>query len=376
MKRIVLLSWVLFVFLASAAWGQKTPASPQAPPPQAEPVIHGIGTAKSLPMFTGPTTIGNSAILQLNGNIGIGTTDPIFPLHVFSNNTVPPPGQSSPVTMFVETTGTLPAGSPPVIGVEGLASDVAGFNVGVDGTSFGADGVGVLGNHPGSEGGGAGVVGQTNSTTGFTVGVTGTANGTSGPGVGVFGQTFSPDGYAAYFANRASGNILAGVVSQYPDIPVFRVDGTGKVFANGYETGGADFAEWFDIRGERALYEPGDLLVIDPTGERRLAKAQNPYSTLVAGIYSTKPGVVASTHKMDDPDLAKEVPMAVVGVVPCRVTAENGPINVGDLLVSSSSPGHAMKGTDRDRMLGAVVGKALESLREGKGMIQVLVTLQ
>ena len=48
----------------------------------------------------------------------------------------------------------------------------------------------------------------------------------------------------------------------------------------------------------------------------------------------------------------------------------------GDLLVTSSTPGHAMKGTDRSRMLGAVVGKALEPLAAGKGVIQVLVTLQ
>jgi hypothetical protein len=79
---------------------------------------------------------------------------------------------------------------------------------------------------------------------------------------------------------------------------------------------------------------------------------------------------------MDDPSLTKEVPMAVVGIVPCRVSAENGPIEMGDLLVASSSPGHAMKGTDRNKMLGAVVGKALEHLQEGKGVIEVLVTLQ
>lgn len=48
----------------------------------------------------------------------------------------------------------------------------------------------------------------------------------------------------------------------------------------------------------------------------------------------------------------------------------------GDLLVTSSTPGYAMKGTDRNRMLGAVVGKALEPLSDGKGVIQVLVTLQ
>ena len=35
-----------------------------------------------------------------------------------------------------------------------------------------------------------------------------------------------------------------------------------------------------------------------------------------------------------------------------------------------------MKGTDRARMLGAVVGEALEPLQAGQGVIQVLVTLQ
>jgi len=49
---------------------------------------------------------------------------------------------------------------------------------------------------------------------------------------------------------------------------------------------------------------------------------------------------------------------------------------VGDLQVTSSRPGYAMKGTDRGQMLGAVVGKAMEPLPNGTGVIQVLVTLQ
>ena len=68
--------------------------------------------------------------------------------------------------------------------------------------------------------------------------------------------------------------------------------------------------------------------------------------------------------------------MAVVGVVPTKVSAENGTVHRGDLLVTSSTPGYAMKGTDRSRMVGAVVGKALEPLSGDKGVIQVLVTLQ
>ena len=68
--------------------------------------------------------------------------------------------------------------------------------------------------------------------------------------------------------------------------------------------------------------------------------------------------------------------MAMMGIVPTKVSTENGPIERGDLLVSSSTPGYAMKGTDGTRMMGAVIGKALAPLHTGQGLIEVLVTLQ
>jgi hypothetical protein len=86
--------------------------------------------------------------------------------------------------------------------------------------------------------------------------------------------------------------------------------------------------------------------------------------------------MLGSTRKIDAPSANDEIPLAMVGIVPCKVSTENGPIRAGDLLVTSSTPGHAMRGTDRGRMLGAVVGKALEPLSAGMGVIQVLVTLQ
>jgi hypothetical protein len=95
---------------------------------------------------------------------------------------------------------------------------------------------------------------------------------------------------------------------------------------------------------------------------------------MVAGIYSTKPGAVG--RRQTTPKSTDEIPMAVVGIVPAKVSAENGVIEAGDLLVSSSTPGAAMKGTDRSRMLGAVVGKAMGTLNSGTGVIEVLVTLQ
>jgi hypothetical protein len=153
-------------------------------------------------------------------------------------------------------------------------------------------------------------------------------------------------------------------------------DGTTQVTAFLPANCGADYAEAVDVSGDRTKYEPGDVLVIDPSAPGKFLKANQAYSTLVAGIYSTKPGFVGRLAPADPRTKDKEVPMAMVGRVPTKVSAENGPIKVGDLLVASSRMGYAMKGTDRGQMLGAVIGKALGSLDSGTGVIEVLVTLQ
>jgi hypothetical protein len=78
---------------------------------------------------------------------------------------------------------------------------------------------------------------------------------------------------------------------------------------------------------------------------------------------------------MDSPEFANEISVAVIGIVPCKVTAANGAIQRGDLLVTSSIPGYAMKAIDR-RFPGAIVGKAMQALPEGSGVIEILVTLE
>jgi hypothetical protein len=165
-----------------------------------------------------------------------------------------------------------------------------------------------------------------------------------------------------------------GIYQQYTKA---RIDSSGKgFFDGGTQTGGADFAESVSIAGRKNNYEPGDVLMIDPNSDRQFTLAKTPYSTLVAGIYSTKPGVTATPHTSEDPRLAGEVPLAIVGIVPCKVTNENGPIARGDLLVTSSTPGYAMRGSDRTLLSGAVIGKALQPFSGVKGKIEVLVTLR
>jgi hypothetical protein len=170
----------------------------------------------------------------------------------------------------------------------------------------------------------------------------------------------------------------------------FAVRSDGEVFADGsFNTPASDFAEMIVVSDGARSVESGDVLVIDPGNLRAVLKSSAPRSTLVAGIYSTNPGFVGSEREWDKrvgseeigtytlEDLASafdEIPMAVVGIVPCKVSAENGEIYPGDLLVSSSIPGHAMR--DEAPNIGTVIGKALESLTSGTGVIKVLVTLQ
>lgn len=333
--------------------------------------VTGSGTTGNISKFTGSSTLGNSVIVESNGNIGIGTTNPLFPLVVTDATGF----FSYPAEVFVETTAQGTAA------IRGLAGG-NGTTFGVEGVTFNPGGLGINGNHAANDGGGGGGVhGQTGATNGYAYGVRGDALGTSGGVIGVQGITNSPQGDGGRFVGvkGASGTIIRGDTGPAGagEVTVFRVNGNGTVFADGgFRPFGADFAESIAVRGNVEHYTPGDLLAIDPSSERRLSLSQTPYSTLVAGIYSTQPGVVASQHRVNEAFAKDEVPLAVVGIVPCKVTAENGPIVAGDLLVSSSNPGHAMKGTDRSRMLGAVVGKALEPLQKGNGVIQVLVTLQ
>ena len=269
------------------------------------------------------------------GNVGIGTGSPSQKLEVNGGALVDGDLTATSVSATISTTNST--------AIKGVASN-NGTGVDGNGDLWGVEGVGT----------------------------------TNGIGVIGFGAGTGAGGVFASSGNSSSPELVGQTwVNGTGYVNKFRVDYSGKAYADGgYASSGADFAESVAVRGKLSQYEPGDLMVLDSTSRRLLALARTPYSSSVAGIYSTKPGMLASLHQMDDPHLSEEAPLAVVGIVPCKVTAINGPIRVGDLLVSSPLPGYAMKGTDRRRMLGAIVGKAMEPLAQGKGVIEVLVTLQ
>jgi hypothetical protein len=170
-------------------------------------------------------------------------------------------------------------------------------------------------------------------------------------------------------ADGANGGDFITAVNESEGDRQFRVLTSGEVRSDvGFSTPAADFAEMLPaVDG----LEPGDVLVIGPDG--KLDRSAQPSQACVVGVYSTQPGFVGGQPV--EGELEGHVPLAVVGVVPVKVSAENGPIVPGDLLVTSSTPGHAMK-AGAELTVGTIIGKVLEPLEEGTGIIKMLVILQ
>jgi len=322
------------------------------------------------------------------------------------------------------------------VGVYGYASALFGLNDGVYGETASSFGIGVHGESSASTGGtgvfgqarmygvygradgtyqpygvygqststvGHGMHGEATTTTGATYGVYGEAK--SNTGVGVYGYASSTLGGSGLYAHNkgpgsagsalwaqaenASGIAIWGrntsndatlVLENYGSGDLirafisggelrFRVTNDGDVRSDaGFHTPAADMAEMLPAA---AGLEPGDVLVIGADG--KLARSSEPYQPTVVGVYSTRPGFVGGSGIGGDSN--DRVPLAVVGVVPVKASAENGPIRPGDLLVASATPGHAMR-AGPNPPIGTVIGKALAGLERGTGIIQMLVVLQ
>lgn len=135
----------------------------------------------------------------------------------------------------------------------------------------------------------------------------------------------------------------------------------------------ADYAEDFTASSMEGV-EPGAVMVLDDIGGVTLS--QHAYDKRVAGLVSGagdyKPAVILD----HDDSRPNRLPLALMGKAFCMVDATDAPIEIGDLLTTSSCPGHAMKATDPLRAWGAIIGKALQPLASGRGLIPVLVRLQ
>lgn len=160
----------------------------------------------------------------------------------------------------------------------------------------------------------------------------------------------------------------------------------------------ADLAEFYPVRG---TVEPGDVVAFTGDG-LSLERARSGVQGRLAGVISSRPAFTMglSYTVEDEPGVRpaplagderflgadglrvdravlheigvnRRAPLALSGRVPCKVTAENGPIRAGDLLTVSSKPGRATRATEA----GPVVGTALEPWDAGEGTILVLANL-
>jgi hypothetical protein len=201
---------------------------------------------------------------------------------------------------------------------------------------------------------------------------------------GLFESTVSStDDYAFIFDTV---NTLSSSASVYAlsvrngGTPLFSVATNGDVHTTGTYYGAAisvstpgapgDLAERVDIYpGE--VVEPGDVLEVDPTGIDRYRKSTSANSTRVAGVVSTLPTIVVGSGKTESTAV-----MAMVGRVPVKVSTEQGNISQGDILVSASIPGYAMKyipSSFENSDPVSIIGVALESFGGTTGKIMALV---
>jgi hypothetical protein len=272
-------------------------------------------------------------------------------------------------------------------GVAGFSqSTTGGFGV------FGANttgGTGVVGESKGW----MGVYGKSESTTGGA-GVMGEGD----PAPGLIGKSTKSHGVYGETSETSSTPVAAGVWGEHKGngSGVVGISNSGAgVYGKGGRVAGffegdvevtrdirvkgditlenSDCAEDFDI-ANGDIVDPGTVMVLGDDGA--LQPSQSAYDKRVAGVVSGagnyKPGIVLDKRSSQP----NRKPVALLGKVYCKVDATFAPVEIGDLLTTSPTSGHAMKTTDQSKAFGAVIGKALRPLSGGQGLIPILVALQ
>jgi hypothetical protein len=281
------------------------------------------GTPNFIAKYVDSVNVGNSALYEAGGNVGIGTTAPLDSVHVRFTNTF------------------------------GGATGLAVQNLGNTATSYSGmlfyDQNGALGQFQGFN----------NITHEYRIN-----NIASGGSINFM------LGSSSKFLVAPSGNIGIGVAPGATE--KLRVAGNVVVDGNigaKYQ----DVAEWVETD---VPLEPGAVVIVDPVRPNRVMRSQRAYDTRVAGAVSAQPGLVLGEQSEGKATVAQS------GRVRVKVDATYGAIRIGDLLATSPTSGYAMRsrpiqvGGKAIHRPGTLLGKALEPLPAGKGEILVLLTLQ
>ncbi len=191
----------------------------------------------------------------------------------------------------------------------------------------------------------------------------------TGPSTGL--ELYSTSGQKQFQITAVAGTPVATFVAD---------DAAPKLIVNGttvtkvLQITGADLAEKFPTSGGKV--EPGMVMEIDPEHSGLLRMARGTYNQRVAGVVSGANDFPAGAILGHLPGNEEAPPIALSGRVWTWCDATQHAIGLGDLLTTSATPGHAMHAGDRDRSHGAIIGKAMTTLKSGKGLVLVLVNLQ
>jgi hypothetical protein len=192
--------------------------------------------------------------------------------------------------------------------------------------------------------------------------------------------------YAGYSLSEGTNNIYIGSFGGSTESGVIRIGTPGTqtvTYLTGTVnvpvltiTGGSDLAEPFKITSGSDEALEGSVMVIDKNNPGQLKLSSQAYDTHVAGVLSGANGVHPGIQMQQQGLLEGGRNVALTGRVYVQADTSNGAIEPGDLVTTSDIPGHAMKVSDHVRAQGAILGKAMTGLSEGKGTVLVLVTLQ
>lgn len=204
-------------------------------------------------------------------------------------------------------------------------------------------------------------------------------------------NTILKDGYIQLYngSNNRTVSINSTGSASAPEIILYNNSGTEKIKIDadlGGDSrittdeleikGGSDLAEHFNPSGNEWL-RPGSVVCIDEKHEGALRLSVEANEKGVIGVVSGANGIKPGMLMGQEETLAHgNIPVALVGRVYVLADATYGEIRPGDLLTSSDTPGHAMRVRKFRKAQGAILGKALTTLKEGRGYVLVLIALQ
>ncbi len=188
-------------------------------------------------------------------------------------------------------------------------------------------------------------------------------------------KILAPTGSAVGMTIDSSGKVGIGG----PSDTNFRLKVVGNAHFAGTVTGTSikahyqDVAEWVPSTSDLT---PGTVVILNRGRNNEVMASAAAYDTAVAGVVSAQPGISLGIEGEGKEQIA------TTGRVKVRVDARTSPVVVGDLLVTSTTPGMAMRsepmeiGGHRFHQPGTIIGKALEPLDGGVGEILVLLSMQ